>query len=207
MCNGQFKEAIENVARFPKDDPAAFDLLIEWIYSHNKRHIRDVEAVDAESEEGTEASWDAVGFYSLAEKGCLPELQDTIMNVLVRYHRMVDELPSPDFVHRAYVRTSAGSSLSRYCAKSIYWVLAEGINNGWLTEEVQKLCQDHPTFATDYINLQRTKSACDPRKSDRCSFHVHSSEEPCPESSSKKGKSAEGAGKVRRSRFPGDIIA
>ncbi|CZR69865.1 uncharacterized protein PAC_19765 [Phialocephala subalpina] len=189
------KLSTENVARFPEDDPAAFDLLIKWIYSTSKRHIRDLDAVQIEGEEGhTEASWDAINFYSLAEKCCLPELQDTTMNVLARYHRMADELPSPSFVCRAYARTSAGLSLSRYCTKSIYWVLDEGINNGWPTEEVQKLFQDHPTFSMDYINLQRTKSACDPRKSDRCSFHVHGSKEPFPGISPRKRKSGDGAG-------------
>jgi hypothetical protein len=43
------------------------------------------------------ASWDAVGFYSLAEKYCLPELQDIIMDTLLKYHKKRNELPSVEF--------------------------------------------------------------------------------------------------------------
>ncbi len=93
------------------------------------RHIRDlVHNADGEGESGP--SWDAVEVYSMAEKFCLPELQDTIMNVLVRFHKSRDELPSPDFVHRACSRTSTGSSLSKYCARAIFYILGKGIQDG-----------------------------------------------------------------------------
>jgi hypothetical protein len=64
-----------------------------------------------------------VGFYSLAEKCCLSELQEIIVDVLIRHHKKQKELPSMDFVFRAYKRTSTGSLLTRYCAERILFVM------------------------------------------------------------------------------------
>jgi len=88
MFNGAFKEA-EGVAELPEDDPAAFDLLIEWAYNMNPRRMRDLVAI-TDSKGVSRASWDAVAFYSLAKKLCLPDLQDLIMNVLIKYHKRVN---------------------------------------------------------------------------------------------------------------------
>jgi hypothetical protein len=119
MFNGSFKEASSNAAYLSEDDPASFDLLADWANhpapTKSPRRIRDLLAVS--NEEGQEvASWDPVGFYSLAEKYCLPELQDIIIDTLIKYHKKRNELPSVDFVTRAFEQTSSGSQISRYCA-------------------------------------------------------------------------------------------
>lgn len=190
MFNGQFKKASDNIAKFPEDNAAAFDVLMEWVYSYDIRHIRDL--VDEGTDDESDPSWDAVEFYSLAEKFCLPSLQDTIMNVIVRFHKSWDELPSPDFVDRAYSRTSAGSPLSKYCARAIYYIMDNGIEDGWPTEALQKLFQEHPTFSFDYITLQRGDSAYHPATATRCTFHVHGEGEPCVDDNGKKRRYAQG---------------
>lgn len=45
MFNGHFKETVDQVGTFPEDDPATFDLLIEWVYNFNLRKIREMVAV------------------------------------------------------------------------------------------------------------------------------------------------------------------
>jgi hypothetical protein len=64
-----------------------------------------------------------VGFYSLAEKYCLPELQDIIIDAMINYYKR-NELPSIKFVMRAYEQTSAGSPLARCCAHAILFAAA-----------------------------------------------------------------------------------
>jgi len=101
MFNGDFKGALDNVAYLGEDDPASFDLLAEWTNyptsSKSPRWNRELAMV--KNKEGNEvASWDPVGFYSLAEKYWLPEVQDHIMDALIQYHKERNELPSVDFV-------------------------------------------------------------------------------------------------------------
>lgn len=93
MFNGSFKEA-EGKAELPEDDPATFDLLMEWTYSANPRRLRNLESVTGD--DGVpRATWDVVAFYSLAKKLCLPDLQDLIMNHLLRYHKRVNVRSAP----------------------------------------------------------------------------------------------------------------
>jgi hypothetical protein len=187
MFNGNFKEASENVAYLEEDDPASFDLLAEWANiptsSKSPGWIRELTTV--RNKEGKDvASWDPVGFYSLAEKYCLPEVQDLIMDTVIQYHRERNELPSVDFVLRAYETTSAGSLLADYCAKSILYVLDKGWDDDrWPTEEVARLFKELPAFASDYIHFQRKRvlgyGGADPRDVIRCRFHTHGPDEFC----------------------------
>ncbi len=188
MFKGGFKEASDNVARLPEDDPVAFDILVDWAYSPSPRIIRDLLNV-TDKDGATVASWDPVAFYTLAEKYCLPELQDIIMDVMIKYHKAQRELPSPDFAYRAYNDTSGDSPISKYALKSIYYILKEGSENesGWENEEIEKLFKELPTFAVDYLGLERKKATpIDPRTSRRCEYHVHGEDEPCPPSKTDK---------------------
>lgn len=165
MFNGKFKEAIDNVARLPEDDPAEFDVLIQWVYCPKPDQIQALTTITNSEGQGG-PSWDAVGFYSLAEKYCLRELQNLIMDALLKYHIKQDELPAPSFVDRAYSRTSSESLMAKYALRTIYFILASESNiydKGWPSSEIEKLFKDHPTFAADYINVQRKEESMDPR--------------------------------------------
>jgi hypothetical protein len=161
-------------------------LLADWVNYptslKSSRRIRELTVVkDKEGNKG--ASWDPVGFYSLAEKYCLLELQDAIMDALIQYHTEQNELPSVNFVFRAYKHTAAGSLLARYCAQSILYVMDEGgEDDRWPTNEVTRLFRELPTFASEYITIQRKKGgkgrAVDPRDTIRCYFHAHDRGEP-----------------------------
>ncbi|TVY44211.1 hypothetical protein LSUB1_G002339 [Lachnellula subtilissima] len=183
MFNGAFKEA-GGVAELPEDDPAAFDLLMEWTYCPNPRRLRDLVPI-TDSDKVSRASWDVVAFYALATKLCLPDLQDIIMNSLIRYHKRCNELPSIDFVSRAWVQAGEDSRLCDYCLQSLQWVLApdaeQGVKSKWPTIEVVKLFQDHPSFNNAYINLGRSDAPEDPREIENmCYFHAHGVDEECP---------------------------
>jgi BTB/POZ domain len=189
MFNGNFKEASENVAYLTEDDPASFDLLADWanhpMTSKSPRSIREL--TTTKLKDGKEvASWDPVGFYSLAEKYCLPELQDIIMDALIQHHKVQNELPSVGFVVRAYKHTSTGSPLTKYCAEGIFFVMERvALDARWPTEDVAHLFQELPTFASEYITVQRKRGGSnamnspDPRDASPCYFHTHGAGKPC----------------------------
>lgn len=89
MFNGGFQEAKERVAKLPEDDPASFDVLIEWVYSPNPQQIRQLEQVKTSDDAGA-ASWNVLSLYSLLEKLCLPDLQDLVMDAFIKYQRKVN---------------------------------------------------------------------------------------------------------------------
>ncbi|TVY93346.1 hypothetical protein LAWI1_G002208 [Lachnellula willkommii] len=183
MFNGAFKEA-GGVAELPEDDPAAFDLLMEWTYNSNPRRLRDLVPV-IDSDMVSRPSWDVVAFYALAMKLCLPDLQDLIMIVLIRYDKRAHELPSIDFMSRAWAQTGEDSQLCDYCLQSIQWILTppteKEAESRWPTKEVLKMFQDHPSFNNAYITLSRTQEPEDPREiEDKCYFHVHGTDDKCP---------------------------
>ncbi|TVY82148.1 hypothetical protein LSUE1_G002238 [Lachnellula suecica] len=195
MFTGDFKEAKEGVAFMLEDDPAAFDLLMEWVYNPNPLKLRSFESRASVESEGR-GPWDAVGFYALAKKLCLPDLQNMIITVLIKYHIKFNTLPSYEFATRAYALTSDDSPLSRYALYSIYYVIqgseSRYLRDDWPTSDLQKLFLDHPNFAAAYIELSRSEDATDPRHSSKCAFHVHGDEDTCP-FNHKKRKSSERA--------------
>lgn len=188
MFNGQLKEASDNVAHLTEDDPASFDLLAEWVNRpmafRSPRSIRDLATIQLK--DGKEAaSWDPVGFYSLAEKYCLPQLQDIIMDALIQCHKAQNELPSVGFVVRAYKQTSTGSPLARYCVESIFYVMEKAAEDDrWPTKDIAYLFQELPAFASEYISVQRKRGGTkfvdvDPRDASPCYYHTHGLDKPC----------------------------
>lgn len=77
LFNSSSENAPDNVVYLERDDPGSFDLLTEWanhpLSLTSPSRIRELATVK-HKERREERSWDAVGFYSLAEKYCLPEL-------------------------------------------------------------------------------------------------------------------------------------
>jgi hypothetical protein len=178
MFNGHFKEASEGIARFPEDDPAAFDSLIDMVvYNRTIRGLTTIKTRDGL----TGLAWDPVSFYSLAEKLCLPDVMDLIMDEIVKYHKRTNELPSPEFAYQSYAKTSTGSQLQKYVMMALHYVMDEldETEEGWPTKSMQKLFRDFDNFAGHYIDFNRSYATGDPREASRCRFHVHG-KGPCP---------------------------
>jgi len=198
MFNGSFKECTENSVKLPEDDPDAFDMLINWVYFRGVRDLTGIVGSDGEEV----APWDPIEFYALAEKLCLPGLQDTIMDCISKYHKNTNELPSPDFAYRAYARTSDRSRLQKYAFLGIQHVLEillhEDTEDGWPTCEIQKLFKDHDNFARDYIDSVRTGVGEDPREMSKCEFHTHGIAEACTLEDRKRKISAQSQGQAKR---------
>ena len=59
------KETLEEAVSLPEDDPEAFDVLVAWMYGNNNLEDRTESAL--------------VLVYALADKFCMPSLQNTIL--------------------------------------------------------------------------------------------------------------------------------
>ena len=97
MFSGEFKEAKENKATFPEDDPEAFEILIEWVYTGILRpldHLTDGMGNKIEDKDGFfSLTWKFFRTYILANKLCINSLMDMLMSARIRLSSM-EKVPS-----------------------------------------------------------------------------------------------------------------
>lgn len=126
MFSSLFIEGASQTAAFPEDDPAVFDVLLEWVYNYNRRKLRTLGDEQVDGEGGGvvygRASWNVVGLYALAEKLVVPEVMDLCMDAMKRYHLSRNVMPSLDFGRRAYSNTAPESKLRLYAVRCLFAV-------------------------------------------------------------------------------------
>jgi hypothetical protein len=105
--DGGFAESYTKSATFAEDDPESFDLLLGWVYHDSIK----VPAVKTDGEDDPELSWKPNSLYRLAEKICLPQLQDQVVDMVRESDRQTCCLPSTDTMLQAYSETREKSGL------------------------------------------------------------------------------------------------
>jgi hypothetical protein len=172
MFKGGFKEATEDQATFPEDLAESFDLLLGWVY-HNSIRPPVTSRVEGTTNTSVQ-SWSATNFYVLAEKLCLPGLQDQIVNEYMDCMSQENIVPGVVRIRSIYSTTPAGNPFRKFAARSFHWTVDPSSkldNTFWPTADL----------AEDILTLLRTGvKASDPRKLPRCEFHCHGKDEPCP---------------------------
>jgi BTB/POZ domain len=182
MFKGEFKEATEDQATFPEDNPESFDLLLGWVY-HNS--IRPLVAL---REGGINSlsvnSWSIIKFYLLAEKFCLSQLQDQIFNEYLDYLHREISFPAVHQIGANYSDSPVGNPFRKFAARAFHWAIdpsSKLSNTIWPTHALAKLLQDQKDLAEDVLILIRTGvKASNPKQLPRCEFHCHDKDEPCP---------------------------
>jgi len=81
MFRGSFSEAATSEVTFPEDTPEAFEVLISWVY--HSRLPPGAVTKNNDSQKWTEILWDHCKVYALANKFCLPELMDEVMDAFL----------------------------------------------------------------------------------------------------------------------------
>jgi hypothetical protein len=183
MFNGGFVEAKNNTASFPEDSPEAFDLLIEWVYTGVLRqHTYGAASVE---------NWEFISFYTLAEKLCLPQLQDTAMDMMQASQLREGIILSILGMTLAYEKTQVGSGYRLYTLHSLFYSLGilrtdKELLKAWSNEGVAKMLNKCPDLAVDCLSMIRThfsqtplKMPMDPRMENACIFHSHKIDEQC----------------------------
>ena len=180
MFSGRFKEASETSASFPEDSVQSFDLLLTWVYY---RKIRKVE-LKPKVGKVREICWNWINFYSLAEKFCIDELMDLILDTIRALDRVSNTLPKCSNVSLLYSKTSSGSPARKYVALALQYIIQTGsaFEKGWPTADIQVLLKDDD-ICSNVLELMRKQNGnplTDPRVLPNCDFHHHGGDEPCP---------------------------
>ncbi|KAH6672093.1 hypothetical protein B0J14DRAFT_86397 [Halenospora varia] len=176
MFGGGFVEATTNSAEFPEDEVQAFDLMLFWVYTGTLRPFKYIKDTSTSSSNTYNYSWNIDNFYGTAEKWCLPELQDCIMDTYLNEVAATGVSPGPSGIRNGYLKTSENSGLRRFYAKCFAFALIHKDSSGiWDTRgmaELMGICD----LAHDVLALLRTRTfreIINPIGLPRCDFHVH----------------------------------
>jgi hypothetical protein len=100
MFKSGCKEALENCATFPDDEPETFDLLMEWAYTGVFRSSDYGPcACSDESTCTAHPRYPIEKFYTLADHFCLLQLQDQIMDEICRFHDAHEKMDKLEFMN------------------------------------------------------------------------------------------------------------
>jgi hypothetical protein len=186
----------------PKDTPDAFNCLISWLYWDKIPSVqKPILPTDAEHCKNFTKSVLYPG-YILAEKLCLDEMANEIINVIqdVQYQSQI--LPDAQDMKLIYENTPENSKLRLYCATAVAFFLSQQADFGQ-AKEFAGLCSTIPDFALDVFQVHQVhgnfiydvNNPCDPRlraktslqkattKFTACHFHTHEDHIdvcPCP---------------------------
>lgn len=179
MLHGGFTEASSSSANFPDDCSVAFDVL-SWIYHGTLRRLEIVDVVG----NTYRTNWVIPETYALAEKLCLPELQDLIMSTAMEWWRSSNLVPTNDLVDIAYQKTSQNSPLRKYMVRVFGWRLLKCRAEYCSTASLHSLLKENDDLSIDFLTLLRQGHDFQfPGLYSNCEFHCHANNKVCMEMS------------------------
>ncbi|KAF7863072.1 hypothetical protein EAF04_007155 [Stromatinia cepivora] len=107
MFNGNFKEATENTAILPEDDPEAFDMLMCWAAYGTIRSLRH------------ENFQKTLNLWILVEKLCLGSLQDHVMDMWRNNDKLEDKYYKAEELQYIFDKTPSKSPPRQYAARML----------------------------------------------------------------------------------------
>jgi hypothetical protein len=187
-----FREALEGTASFPEDQEVAFDLLLNWIYTGTIPPLLNKHKNGAKT-----FSSNVVDFYVLADKFCLSELQDRIIDACRASLLAENALPTADFTSYAYSQTSANSPLRKFAVVAARYTLrleyentvaryklqqesANTVSRVEFGRSVHTFLENHKDIWSDILSLvKNSKETGDPMNLPACAFHRHGEKDDC----------------------------
>ncbi len=197
--NSGFKEAQDGVIHLVEEDPEMFDLLINYFYHDSLPAFPSEEFSDDQDgcDEYVDYLWTL--FY-VAEKFCIDELANRIMDGIQDIQDHFGVIPSASSIKRIYKFTHESSRSRVYTVLTQFMHLAnieEDPGDFNLSNEVAniaKMVKEVPEFGADWVTLQskyhtrfwgmKESDIADPQKRDetgfgQCFFHFHRNGQPC----------------------------
>lgn len=193
MFHSRFQEGLSNKATFPEDDVDAFDVLLGWVYFDNIRVIERAESTSTALEKSIKTitdllttttvsddpplTWSPITAYSLADKFCIPELMDRIMDqfALAIYTGAIPI--TPQLFREAYTAFPSANKIRDYIARLFRWVADREIpsrNKSCSVEGLAAVLSEHVDLSVDVIRLRRSEPmAVEFESMHACSFHCH----------------------------------
>lgn len=180
MFNGGFREASENSATFPEDDPVSFDILIEWVYTGRLRQLKLVDGT-------TRFNWLPSQLYQLCEKLRIPEMMDGVMDALRRCHRDNNILMGVDDIKMSCSTSQEGSGYRLYALHTLLYVFRKpgaAYKGSWPSYKIQRIISSEADLGKAFLVALRDQVGdrqvlIDPRFGDSCVYHSHKLGEKC----------------------------
>ncbi|KAK4938667.1 hypothetical protein LTR10_020935 [Elasticomyces elasticus] len=182
------KEELEKTVRLPEERPCAFNVLVQWMYTDRITE----EFLLPEHDYITEfvVNGTLTHAYVLADKFCMPELQDTIIE---RIRSQADSrMMHVDWLKHVWKYTEEGSKLRQSAVDKLHYDLAAKSQRfkdteGKYSADLEMLldCFDPVVRAllckfVDQVNKGRKKYLPDPENPTDCVYHVHKEGGRCP---------------------------
>ncbi|KAF7886977.1 uncharacterized protein EAF02_003624 [Botrytis sinoallii] len=189
MFNGNFEEGTTNSATLPEDDPEAFNILISWIYSD--------QVFPVGLRECTHETWCVGKLYLLADKLCLPDLMDRILDELTFSMDKDNWMPnitmntplsvplSVQNLYKCCPRENCG--MFRLLVSLMCHLLCETYNahclETWPTEEIDSFLTCHDDLRHEVFKMMRTErehtTFSEQLFKPGCRVHEHGEDQPC----------------------------
>lgn len=130
-----------------------------------------------------------VDFYHVAEKLMIPDLQDMIMGCLLRFQKAQNQLPSLEFIRRAYEETTENGKLRLYAVFALHYLMKQTDRNEeiWPLDEISAIIQNCDGVCKDFLLLSMKQETADPRNLGVCTYHMHGLEDICPVTGKRSG--------------------
>ncbi|TVY49193.1 Actin-binding protein [Lachnellula occidentalis] len=180
MFSGGFKEASEQAAKMPDDDPGTFGLFLEWLYAGRITPIPPIKPNGRD--EHREIYFRRVKLYCFAEKIVCPKLMDYTMTVIISTHLRTNTLPRFEPITFVYQNSPSCSVLRKFMSLAVYRVVTKCSTEFWTNEDIREFLLRDEEGVMDLVKLLRHSSgkiAEDPSKMALCTFHVHPKTEEC----------------------------
>ena len=186
MFNGGFNEASTNKATFPDDEPQAFEVLMEWVYTGELLPI---------FEEPKKLSWNPSKVYKPADKICLPYLQDQIIDAWQASMVKTNIVIGFENIREIYDITPDGSKLRKFGLDMMVYAYKElstaTRQESWSGERAWIAVQNCPELGKEFLTELRKvlfTSVSDPRTGSACTYHCHGKGDKCGAKKSTGGK-------------------
>ncbi|TEY74759.1 hypothetical protein BOTCAL_0070g00260 [Botryotinia calthae] len=159
MFSSGFVEGLEGKAFFPEYDPKCFDFFMGWIYFGTLRVI-DISTATGVSK--AEYDMNLLSLYSFADKLCLPELMDLVLDTYKHTYGEANRFPRVGLVSDTYQMTPVDSPIRKFMCHCMYFIFFkyddEDIRNFWTTEDLALAMSLHQDLTIDFLNLMRSHS-------------------------------------------------
>ena len=181
MFNVSFREAHEQKTSFPEDNPKAFGILVDWIHTDTIPGLCFVGDPKKKV-----MSWNPFTLYSLAEKFCLSNLMDTIMDAYRKRHGKGNKILTYANIQACYDFSADGSTLRRFAFDSFCYLMGRRLSEKereiWSNQGASDLLKANDDLRNAFIPRLRCEGIhirIDPRRGFHCEYHCHGKEEAC----------------------------
>ena len=169
--NGSFLEAQSNEIHLndETDDPAAFSLFCQWLYTKwlpavpRQEEWENIDFADVATQKLIDAAESPYhSLYYLAGKWCMASVKNMVLDCIRNFHYLNGNYVYSNFIAKGYANTSTGSPFRRYLSDvAAYAINSIIIPNEFIDSLSSAIGPQEQEFWVDLIRAMRRDSASD----------------------------------------------